>query len=89
MSIKYHGKSFPGYNKPVKSWRAGKKKAVLAKEGNKVKLVHFGDSTMKDYTQHGSKKRRANYCSRSSGIKGTKSKLSANYWSRKTLWSCS
>lgn len=86
--IKYAGKTFPGYNKPIKSDRAGKKKMVLAKSGDKVKLIHFGDSSMKDYTQHRSQKRRSSYCSRSAGIKGTNNKLSANYWSRKVLWSC-
>lgn len=86
--IKYAGKTFPAYNKPIKSDRAGKKKMVLAKEGGKVKLIHFGDSSMQDYRQHRSKERRKSYCARSAGIKGGKGKLSANYWSRKVLWSC-
>ena len=42
MSIEYRGIKFPGYNKPIKSNRAGKKKMVLAKEGDKVKLIHYG-----------------------------------------------
>lgn len=88
MAIQYRGKTFQGYNKPKKSDRPGKKKMVLAKENGKVKLIHYGDSSMQDYTQHGSKKRQKNYCSRSSGIKGAHTKLSANYWSRKDLWSC-
>ena len=62
--------------------------AVKACEGGKEKILHFGDSTMKDFRQHKSKARRKSYCERSGGIKGTKSKLSANYWSRKVLWSC-
>jgi hypothetical protein len=88
MAIKYRGKTFPGYNKPIKSDKPGKKKMVLAKEGEKVRLVHFGDSSMQDYTQHGSKERKKSYCARSGGIKGGDGKLSANYWSRKVLWSC-
>lgn len=88
MAIKYRGKTFPGYNKPIKSDKPGKKKMVLAKEGDKVRLVHFGDSSMQDYTQHGSKERKKSYCARSGGIKGGDGKLSANYWSRKVLWSC-
>jgi hypothetical protein len=75
-------------NKPRKSWRTGKKKVVKACEGGKEKIVHYGDATMKDYTQHGSKKRRKSYCARSGGIKGKSNKMSANYWSRKDLWSC-
>ena len=46
MSIEYRGKTFPGYNKPVKSDRPEKKKMVLAKEGDKVKLIHFGDASI-------------------------------------------
>ena len=34
MSVEYRGITFPGYNKPIKSNRAGKKKMVLAKEGD-------------------------------------------------------
>lgn len=75
-------------NVPVKSWRKGKKMAVKACEGGKEKIIHFGDSSMKDYRQHKSKARRKSYCERSGGIKGTGTKLSANYWSRKVLWSC-
>ena len=75
-------------NKPTKSWRPGKKKVVKACEGGKEKIIHFGDSSMKDYTQHGSKSRRSSYCARSGGIKGGNGKLSANYWARNVLWSC-
>ena len=46
MAIEYRGKKFPGYNKPVKSDRPEKKGMVLAKEGEKVRLIHFGDSSM-------------------------------------------
>ena len=42
MSVEYRGITFPGYNKPIKSNREGKKKMVLAKKGDKVKLIHFG-----------------------------------------------
>lgn len=75
-------------NRPMKSWRAGKKKVVKACEGGKERIIHFGDSSMQDYTQHGSEKRRRSYCARSGGIKGGDGKLSANYWARKVLWSC-
>ena len=42
MSVKYRGITFPGYNRPIASNREGKKKMVLAKKGDKVKLIHFG-----------------------------------------------
>jgi hypothetical protein len=75
-------------NQPRKSWRPGKKKVVKACSGGQEKIIHFGDSSMKDFTQHHSQKRRKSYCARSGGIKGGDGKLSANYWSRKVLWSC-
>lgn len=85
MSIEYRGEKFSGYNKPKRTPGASKKFAVLAKAGDQVKLVRFGDPTMtikKDQPA-----RKASYCARSGGIKGTNNKLSANYWSRKA-WSC-
>ena len=75
-------------NQPMKSWRPGKKKVVKACANGQERIVHFGDSSMKDFTQHRSKKRRDSYCARSGGIKGGEGKLSANYWARKVLWSC-
>ena len=78
--------------KPVKSDRKGKKGMVYVKKDGKKRLIHFGDSSMKDYTQHGDKKRRANYLARSGGIKNKEGKLtkndknSANYWSRRVNW---
>lgn len=83
MAIEYRGKKFPGYNKPIKSDRPEKKKMVLAKEGDQVKLVHFGDAKM---GHNYSAAARKNYLARSGGIKGKDSKLSANYWSRKVSW---
>ena len=76
--------------KPIKSTRKTKKMMVLTKKG----IIHFGDSSMEDFTQHKDEKRRINYCKRSAGIKDGKGNLtknnkdSANYWSRKILWDC-
>lgn len=81
--IEYRGKKFPGYNKPIKSDRPEKKKMVLAKEGDTVKVIHFGDAKM---GHNYSEAARKSYLARSGGIKGKDSKLSANYWSRKVLW---
>lgn len=92
FSITYRGREFPKYNQPIDSDRPGKKKMVLAKKGDKVKLLHFGDSKMEDFTQHKDKKRRANYLARSAGIRNkageltANDKLSPNFWSRKILW---
>ena len=52
---------------------------VLAKEGDKIKLIHYGDSSM------GLVKRRK---SPSHGMENiAKGKMSAAYWANKELWS--
>jgi len=82
MSIEYRGKTFPGYNKPIKSDRPEKKKMVLAKEGDKVKLIHFGDASM---GHNYSPEARASFKARhAANIK--KGKMSAAYWADKVKW---
>jgi len=44
--ITYRGESFSGYNKPKRTSGGSKKFAVLAKKGDDVKLVRFGDPNM-------------------------------------------
>lgn len=78
-----HG--FDSVNKPKRTPGAAKKFAVLAKEGDQVKLVRFGDPDMT--VKKSQPDRKKSYCARSGGIKGKESKLSANYWSRKQ-WDC-
>ena len=64
---------------------------VKGESGNK-RLIHFGDSSMQDFTQHKDKDRRKNYLARSGGIKDKAGNLTknnknkANYYSRKYLW---
>tara|TARA_R110000796_G_scaffold110320_3_gene221775 strand:- start:2215 stop:2493 length:279 start_codon:yes stop_codon:yes gene_type:complete len=78
--------------KPVKSSNPKKKGMVYVKKDGNKRLIHFGDSSMKDFTQHKDKERRKNYLARSAGIKNKSGKLtkddknSANYYSRKYLW---
>jgi len=65
---------------------------VYVKKDGSKKLLHFGDSSMKDFTQHKDKQRKKNYLTRSAGIKDKSGNLtannknSANYWSRKINW---
>lgn len=79
-------------NKVYKSTRKGKKKMVFVVRGNRSKLVHFGDSSMSDYTQHRNEKRRKSFLARSGGIRNKSGQLtkndpfSPNYWSRSRLW---
>jgi len=66
----------------------GKKRKVVyvrnPKTGN-IKTIKFGDAKLGLGVNN--KGRRRSYCARSSGQKGTKNKLSANYWARKD-WKC-
>lgn len=79
-NLVYRGTKFPGYNKPIRSNRDGKQGMVLAKKGDEIKVVHFGDPSMEDnysveandayYARHGEE----------SDI------FSAKYWSNYQLW---
>lgn len=79
-------------NRPVKSWRKGKKKAVYACKGEQCRLLHFGDSSMSDMTKHHDKKRQASYKARHGAIKtksgkpAYKDKLQPAWWSWHLLW---
>jgi len=85
MSIKYRGMVFAGYNTPKRTPGATKKSAVLAKVGDTVRLVRFGDPSMS--IKKDQPARKSSYCARSGGIVGGEGKLSANYWSR-MAWDC-
>ncbi len=82
MTIEYRGKKFPGYNQPVKSDRPEKKKMVLAKEGEKIRLIHFGDASMgHNYSPEARKSFKARHAKNIA-----KGKMSAAYWADKELW---
>lgn len=85
MGVVYRGERFSGYNKPKRTPDGPKKFAVLAKDGDKIKLIRFGDPNMSIKKDKPSRK--SSYCARSGGIKGKDNKLSANYWARKS-WRC-
>ena len=79
--IEYRGEKFSGYNKPKRTPNGPKKSAVLAKEGNTVRLVRFGDPNMtikKDQPA-----RRKSFRARHGCDKKKHSKLTARYWSCK------
>jgi len=80
--IKYRGIIFDGFNNPRKSTREGKKGMVLAKEGDDIKLIHFGDSSMgHNYSPEARKSFKARHAKNIA-----KGKLSAAYWADKVLW---
>jgi hypothetical protein len=84
-------------NKPLykvySSTSSSKKGMVYVLKDGKKRLIHFGDSSMEDFRQHGDEKRRQSYLARAKGIKNKAGKYtwldknSANYYSVKYLWS--
>ena len=92
QAIEYAGMRFPGgYNSPVKTpSHPTKSHAVLAKEGDQVKLIRFGQQGVKGSPKtkgesEAARKRRKSFMARhAKNIK--KGKMSAAYWSARTKW---
>lgn len=89
--IEYRGEKFQGYNKPKRTPNhPNKSHVVLAKEGDKVKLIRFGQqgvsgSPKKEGESAAAKARREAFKARhASNI--AKGKMSAAYWANKTKW---
>lgn len=78
--ITYRGESFAGFNKPKRAKTKSKKFAVLAKKGDQIKLVRYGDPNMtikKDQPARRKSFRARHKCDTA------KDKFSARYWSCK------
>ena len=90
--ITYRGEQFEGYNKPKRTPNNPKKShAVLAKEGDTVKLIRFGQqgvsgSPPKKGESAADKARRASFKARHAD-NIAKGKLSAAFWADKVKWS--
>jgi hypothetical protein len=89
--IKRGGIEFSGYNKPVKTpGHPTKSHAVLAKDGETVKLIRFGQqgvsgSPQQEGESEADKNRRESFKARhAQNI--AKGKLSAAYWADKVKW---
>ena len=78
--LSYRGETFAGYNKPKRTPGKTKKSAVLAKKGNEVKLVRFGDSKMT--IKKSQPARRKSFRARHK-CDTAKDNFSARYWSCK------
>lgn len=79
---RYKKLGFTGFNKPRKSNRPEKKMMVVAKEGDKVKLIHFGDASMgHNYSPEARSSFKARHQKNIA-----KGKMSPAYWSDKELW---
>ena len=92
MAVEYRGEKFEGYNKPKKTPKhPTKSHAVLAKEGDTIKLIRFGEQGAdtagkpKKGESDRMKKKRASFKARH-GKNIKKGKLSAAYWADRTKW---
>jgi hypothetical protein len=91
MAIERGGHKFEGYNKPIRTPNHPKKShAVLAKEGDTVKLIRFGQqgvsgspSTKGESATE--KARRASFKARHAA-NIAKGKMSAAFWADKEKW---
>ena len=79
MSVERAGERFSGYNKPKRTPGKAKKFAVLAKKGNQIKLIRFGDPNMT--IKKNNPKRRKSFRARHKCDTAPPSKLTARYWS--------
>jgi len=78
--LTYRGETFSGYNKPKRTPGASKKFAVLAKKGDQVKIVRFGDPNME--IKKDNPERRKSFRARHNCDTAT-DKFTARYWSCK------
>jgi hypothetical protein len=81
--IEYRGEKFAGYNKPKRTPNAKKSHAVLAKSGDKVKLIRFGQQGVKG-SPEGTARNKAFKARHAKNI--AKGKMSAAYWASETKW---
>ena len=90
MAITYRGVRFAGYNKPKRTPKhRTKSHAVLAKQGNKIRLIRFGQQGVKGA---GKKPRTASERARKKSFQArhrkniARGKMSAAYWANKVKW---
>ncbi|MGA1628444.1 MAG: hypothetical protein ACO330_06465 [Aquiluna sp.] len=91
MSITYRGEQFEGYNKPKRTPNHPKKShAVLAKDGDTIRLIRFGQqgvsgSPRREGESRAARARRASFKARhAENI--AKGKMSAAYWADRVKW---
>ena len=80
-----------GFNKPKKTpSHPTKSHVVLAKKGDKIKLIRFGQQGVtgagKNPKSKKDKARKKSYYARHNAQDSKPSKLSARYWSHKVKW---
>lgn len=88
--ITYRGEQFEGFNRPKRTpGHRTKSHAVVAKEGNKIKLIRFGQQGVsgagKNPQTTAQKERRASFKARhAKNI--AKGKMSAAFWANRVKW---
>lgn len=82
---RYRKMGFTKVGAKRQSTSPGKKWMVLAKKGDQYKIVHGGDSNMKDFSQHGSEERKDRFWNRMGGRDSAKANdpFSPLYWHKK------
>lgn len=83
MTITYRGEKFSGYNKPKRTPSAKKSHAVLAKTGEQVKLIRFGQQGVLGDKTNTARARSFKARHAKNIVKG---KMSAAYWANKEKW---
>ncbi len=82
--VEYRGEKFSGYNKPKRTpGHKTKSHAVLAKEGDKVKLIRFGQQGVKG-SPKGTARNKSFRARHAKNI--AKGKMSAAYWAARSKW---
>ena len=82
--IEYRGEKFSGYNKPKRTPNhPNKSHAVLAKDGDQVKLIRFGQQGVQG-SPGGTARNKAWKARHAANIK--KGKMSAAWWADRTKW---
>ena len=91
MTINFRGERFSGYNKPKRTPKHSKSShAVLAKEGERVRLIRFGQqgvsgSPFRKGESEAARNRRRSFKARhAKNI--AKGRMSAAYWADKVKW---
>lgn len=84
MAIKRGNEEFEGYNKPKRTpGHPTKSHAVLAKDGDEVKLIRFGQQGVQG-SPEGSARNKSFKARHAKNI--AKGRMSAAYWADKVKW---
>lgn len=84
MTVKRGNEVFSGYNKPKRTpGHATKSHAVLAKSGDEVKLIRFGQQGVKG-SPEGTARNEAFKARHAKNI--AKGKMSAAFWANRVKW---